>query len=71
MPTSSSISRGAANLSGPPTDLAIDAGMLGVIDGGNGTTSNVTLFDIDAEGELTLRFAVKIAAPINGAAIIR
>lgn len=60
-----------AKLSGPPTDLAIEAGMLGVIDGGDGTTSNVTLFDLGAEGDLTVRFAVKIAGPINGAAIIR
>ena len=29
-----------------------------------------TLFDVDGEGELALRFAVKIAGPINGAAII-
>jgi hypothetical protein len=62
---------GAAQLAGPPTDLAIQNSLLGVIDGGNGVTSNVSLFDIDSEGELTLRFAVKIASPINGAAIIQ
>jgi hypothetical protein len=62
---------GAAQFPGAPTDLAADDALLGVIDGGDGSTSNVSLFDIDAEGELTLRFAVKIAAPINGAAIIR
>ena len=45
--------------------------MLGVIDGGDGTTSNVTLLDLGAEGDLTVRFTVKIASPINGAAIIR
>jgi hypothetical protein len=61
---------GVATLAGPPTDLTVDGGMLAVIDGGNGTVSNASLFDIDAEGELTLRFAVKIAGPINGAAII-
>jgi hypothetical protein len=60
-----------AKLAGSPTDLAADQNLLGVIDGGDGATSNVSLFDIDAEGELTLRFAVKIAGPINGAAIIR
>jgi hypothetical protein len=59
-----------AQLTGSPTDLAIQGHVLGVIDGGDGTTSNASLFDIDSEGELRLRFAVKIAGPINGAAII-
>jgi hypothetical protein len=61
---------GAALLSGAPTDLAIDGSLLGVIDGGNGTTSNASLFSIDSEGELSLLFAVKILGAINGAAII-
>jgi hypothetical protein len=61
----------AAKLAGPPTDLTVEDNLLGVIDGGDGATSNVSLFDIDSEGELTLRFAVKIAGPINGAAIIQ
>lgn len=59
-----------AQLTGSPTDLAIRGHVLGVIDGGDGTTANASLFDVDSEGELTLRFAVKIAGPINGAAII-
>jgi hypothetical protein len=59
-----------AKLAGSPTDLAAAATLLGVIDGGDGATSNVSLFNVDTEGELTLRFAVKIAASINGAAII-
>jgi len=59
-----------ANLGGGPTDLDIKGSLLGVIDGGDGVNSNVSLFDIDSEGELTLRFAVKIPSPINGAAII-
>ncbi len=61
---------GAATLSGAPTDLDIRNNLLGVIDGGDGVNSNVSLFDIDSEGELTLRFALRIASPINGAAII-
>jgi hypothetical protein len=61
---------GAATLSGAPTDLVVAGSLLGVIDGGNGTTSNASIFDIDSEGELTLRFAVKIPGAINGAAII-
>jgi hypothetical protein len=59
-----------AMLTGPPTDLAVEGGMLGVIDGGDGTISNASLFDIDSEGELTLRFAVKVTSAINGAAFI-
>ena len=63
---------GAATLGGAPTDLAVQDSLLGVIDGGSdGVNSDVSLFDIDSEGELTLRFAAKIAGPINGAAIIR
>jgi hypothetical protein len=61
---------GVARLSGAPTDLAIDGSLLGVIDGGNGTVSNASLFTIDSEGELSLLFAVKISGAINGAAII-
>jgi hypothetical protein len=62
---------GVAKLNGAPTDLTVDGNLLGVIDGGDGLTSNATLFDIDSEGELRLRLAVKIAGPITGAAIIR
>ncbi len=60
-----------ATLAGPPTDIDIQNGLLGVIDGGTGTVGNASLFDIGAEGELTLRFTVKISGPINGAAIIQ
>jgi hypothetical protein len=62
---------GVATLAGAPTDLAADGTLLAVIDGGDGVNSNASLFDIGAEGELTLRFAMKIPSPINGAAIIR
>jgi hypothetical protein len=59
-----------AKLTGSPTDLDAKGGLLAVIDGGDGTTSNASLFEIDTEGELAMRFAVKIPGPINGAAII-
>jgi hypothetical protein len=59
-----------ATLTGSPTDLAIENSLLGVIDGGNGVNSDVSLYDINAEGELTLRFTLMIPSPINGAAII-
>jgi hypothetical protein len=61
----------AATLAGAPTDLAVSGSLLGVIDGGDGVTSNASLFDIDSEGELSLRFAVKMAGHINGAALIQ
>jgi hypothetical protein len=61
---------GVAKLSGAPTDITVSGSLLGVIDGGNGTTSNASIFEINSEGELTLSFAVKIGGPINGAAII-
>ena len=60
-----------AKTTGSGTDLGVLDDMLGVIDGGDGTVSNATLFDIGTEGDLTMRFTVKIAGPINGAAIIR
>jgi len=62
---------GIAKLAGSPTDLDIQGNLLGVIDGGDGVNSNVSLFDIDVEGELTLRVALPIASRINGAAIIQ
>jgi len=64
------LDKALASFAGSPTDLYA-AGGIGVIDGGDGTTSNASLFDIDSEGELTLRFAVKIAGPINGAVIMQ
>jgi hypothetical protein len=62
---------GAAKLAGTPTDLYVEGSLLGVIDSGDGTNSNASVFSIDAEGELTLRFTMKIAGAINGAAIIQ
>lgn len=62
---------GAAQLTGAPTDLAVHGALLGVIDGGDGTNADVTLFDIDSEGELSLHFSLMIPSPINGAAIIQ
>jgi hypothetical protein len=61
---------GVAKLTGSPTDLFASGALLAVIDGGDGTNSNASLFEISSEGELTLRFAVKIPSPINGAVII-
>jgi hypothetical protein len=55
---------------GAPTDLYAAGNLLAVIDGGDGTTSNASVLTIDGAGELTLKFVVKIAGAINGAAII-
>jgi hypothetical protein len=60
-----------ATLPGAPTDLAVQNNLLGVIDGGSGGNSDVYLFDVSSEGELALRFTLKIAGPINGAALIQ
>jgi hypothetical protein len=62
---------GVAALIGSPTDLAASGTLLAVIDGGDGTNSNASLFDISTEGELTLLFSVRISSPITGAAIIQ
>lgn len=62
---------GVATLNGAPTDLDIQDNLLGVIDGGNGVNSDVTLFEVNHEGELTMRFSLQIAGAINGAAIIQ
>jgi hypothetical protein len=59
-----------ATLTGAPTDLFATGTLLAVIDGGTAGVSNASVFDISSEGELTLRFAVKIPSPINGAAIV-
>jgi hypothetical protein len=61
----------AAILTGAPTDLTIEGSLPGVIDGGNGVNSDITLFDVSSEGELTQLFALPIRSPINGAAIIQ
>jgi hypothetical protein len=41
------------------------------LDGGNGAYSDVTLFDVSSDGELTMFLTRKITGSINGAAIIR
>ena len=61
----------AATLAGAPTDIDVSGSLLGVIDSGDGVNANASVFNIDAEGELTLIFSVKIPGSINGAALIR
>jgi hypothetical protein len=59
-----------ATFAGSPTDLAVSGQWMGVIDGGNGSGSNASIFQISPEGEVALQFTLKIPNPINGAAII-
>jgi hypothetical protein len=60
----------AAALDGDPTDIAIQDGLLAVIDG-NGPLSHLSMFSIDEDGNLTLlQTADIIHAPVNGVAIV-
>ena len=59
-----------ATFVGLPTDLAVAGNWMGVIDGGNGSGSNASLFQISPEGELSLQYTLRIPNPINGAAIV-
>ena len=60
-----------AALGGSPTDLAVTGNTLGVIDGGDASGANASVFMISPEGELSLEFSVKIGSKINGAAFVR
>lgn len=59
----------AALLNGAPTDIASAAGLLSVIDG-DGDASHLSIFGMDADGNLTLQNAVRIPGAINGVAIV-
>jgi len=59
----------AALLNGAPTDIASAAGLLSVIDG-DGDASHLSIFAMDADGNLTLLAAVRIPGAINGVAIV-
>jgi hypothetical protein len=60
----------AASLGGAPTDIASGDGLISVIDGA-GAVSHLSIFNVDEDGNLTLRVATTIAAPVNGVAIVR
>jgi hypothetical protein len=59
-----------ATLNGAPTDLTVQNSLLGVIDGGSGGISDISLFNLTTEGELNLEFSLQIAGPINGVGIV-
>ena len=53
---------------GAPTDLSVSGTTLGVIDGGAGGVSNISLLNLANEGEPQLKFALKIPGALAGAA---
>ena len=59
----------AALLNGAPTDIASADDLLSVIDG-DGNASHLSVFRMDADGNLTLLTAVRILGAINGVAIV-
>lgn len=60
----------AASLNGNPTDITYRDGLLAVIDG-SGTASHLSVFNVDFDGNLTLRGVSTINNPANGVAILR
>ncbi len=60
----------AAQFNGAPTDIDSGDGLVAVIDG-SGAMSHLSIFDVDEDGNLTLRVATTINAKINGVAIVQ
>jgi hypothetical protein len=60
----------AAQLNGNPSDIASGDGLIAVIDGA-GSTSHLSIFSMDQDGNLSLVRASTINAPANGVAVIR
>jgi hypothetical protein len=59
----------SASFNGAPTDIAYNSGSLAVIDGVGGI-SHLSVFHVDADGNLILRSVSTVTAPINGVAVI-
>jgi hypothetical protein len=60
----------AATFNGAPTDIAYRAGLVAVIDG-SGAISHLSIFNVDEDGNLTLKAATTISSAANGVAIVR
>ena len=60
----------AAQLSGNPTDIASNGGLLAVIDG-NGTVSHLSIFKMDEDSNLTVNGAATMNGGANGVAVVR
>jgi hypothetical protein len=59
----------AATLNGHATDIASGPGLIAVVDG-SGQLSHLSIFQVDEDGNLTLRGAATINSPANGVAIV-
>ncbi len=59
----------AAHLNGAPTDIDSGDGLVAVIDG-SGPVSHLSVFDVDDDGNLTLKAVTTINAPANGIAVV-
>jgi hypothetical protein len=59
----------AATLQGNPTDITHRAGFVALIDGA-GTLSHLSIFNVDGDGNLTLKAVTTINSPANGIAIV-
>jgi hypothetical protein len=58
-----------ASTSGATVDIASGRGLIAVIDNGT-STSNISIFTVDEDGNLTLRKANSINSPANGVAVV-
>ena len=61
----------AATTIGQPIDVAADHGLLAVLEANGDATARLTLFHIDADGNLRRVTSPVIASPANGVAIVR
>jgi hypothetical protein len=59
----------AASFIGAPTDITYNSGFLGVIDNVGGI-SHLSLFHVDADGNLIPQSISTVTAPINGVAVV-
>lgn len=59
----------AASLNGDPTDIAHTGGLVAVIDG-SGAVTHLSVFNVDEDGNLSLRGSATISGAANGVAIV-
>jgi hypothetical protein len=59
----------AATLNGDPTDIAYANRLIAVIDG-SGSISHLSVFNVDEDGNLTLKGSTTISGAANGVAVV-
>jgi len=59
----------AATLNGDPTDIAYATRLVGVLDG-SGSISHLSVFNVDEDGNLTLKGVATISGAANGVAVV-